>query len=370
LRLCFISNPNTAHTRRWVSWFAEHGHQVCLIADNKLQEPWPGLQVYDLAARVSIPVLKYLIWEVWTRQIIRRWQPDILHAHRVSSAGWLGAFAGFDPFVVTPWGSDLYQHPNRSWMARRLAFYVLRRANMVTADSEDLRQQAIRFGADPGQAHIVQWGVDLELFNLEGDTTRLREWLGIGDAPVVLSPRGVTPLYNLDVIVAAIPRVRAVIPDTIFVLRDYNTEPACKASLEALIARLGVQEGVRWLGRLDRWEETADTYRLADVVASVPSSDGTPVSVLESMACGVPPVVSDLPSLREWITDGENGLLVPVGDVEALAEAIVYLLQNPQKRAEFRQQNLSLIQERANHQAEMAKMEALYYTLLESVSTQ
>jgi glycosyltransferase involved in cell wall biosynthesis len=74
--------------------------------------------------------------------------------------------------------------------------------------------------------------------------------------------------------------------------------------------------------------------------------------------------------IERGIADGKNDLLVPVGDVEALAEAIVYLLQNPQKRAEFRQQNLSLIQERANHQAEMAKMEALYYTLLESVSTQ
>lgn len=362
MNLCFISNPNSTHTRRWVSWFARRGHRVCLIADDPLRDAWPEVEVFDLPERVNVPVMRYLPWEIWTRRIIRHWQPDILHAHRVSSAGWLGAFSGFHPFVVTPWGSDLYQHPYRSRLARWLARYTLRRADLVTADSEDLRRQAIFLGANPAKTHLVQWGVDLALFN-PGDASPLRAELGIGEGPVVLSPRAVKPIYNLDTIVSAIPRVRAAIPPVIFVLRDYGTDAGYKAKIQALIGEFGVADAVRWLGRIEPWERNADTYRMASVAVSVPDSDGTPVSVLEAMACGLPVIAGDLPSLREWITPGENGLLVPVRDARALADAILALLNDPARRAVFAQRGLETVRQRASHQIEMEKMEALYASL-------
>jgi len=364
VRLCFISNPNSTHTRRWVDWFIKQGHQVCLIADDLLLYPWSGLTIYRLPERLNTPVLRYLFWVIWTRHIVRDWEPDILHAHRVSSAGWLGSFTGYHPFVVTPWGSDLYQHPYRSWIVKRLAFFVLKQADMITADSEDLRQQAIRFGAVSDNTYLVQWGVDLNLFNPEGNTHLILNQLGIGDAPVVLSPRGVNPVYNLDIIIKAIPRVRDAIPDVVFVLRDYNTDQAYKQKLLKLIEVLGVARSVRWIERIEPWEYVADLYRMADLVVSVPSSDGTPVSVLEAMACGIPVIVSDLASLREWIKPDENGLLIPVRDATALAEAIIQLLKNPKQQTQFRDLNLQLIREKADHQKEMAKVERLYSRLL------
>ncbi len=365
MRLCFISNPNSTHTRRWVDWFIKQGHQVCLIADDLLLYPWSGLTIYRLPERLNIPVLRYLFWVIWTRHIVRDWEPDILHAHRVSSAGWLGSFTGYHPFVVTPWGSDLYQHPYRSWIVKRLAFFVLKQADMITADSEDLRQQAIRFGAVSDNTYLVQWGVDLTLFNPEGNNHLIRNQLGIGDAPVVLSPRGVNPVYNLDIIIKAIPRVRDAIPDVVFVLRDYNTDQAYKEKLLKLIEVLGVARSIRWIERIEPWESVADLYRMADLVVSVPSSDGTPVSVLEAMACGVPVIVSRLPSLLEWIDDGGNGRLVPVREAGSLAEVIIQLLRDAPLREQFASRGIRLVHERADHQSEMAKMEKLYAGLIE-----
>ena len=363
MRLLFISNPNNIHTRRWVGWFARQGHEVGIIGDTRLAEPWPGVELFDLPARCAAPALRWPAWALWTRQIVRQWRPDVLHAHRVSSAGWLAAASGFHPLVVTPWGTDLYQHPQRSRLARWLAGYTLRRADLVTADSEDLRQQAMRFGAAPERSHVVQWGVDTTIFQ-PGDAAAWRQRLALGAGPVILSPRGVHPIYNLDSIVAALPAVRARFPLATLVLRDYNTDGATKARLEAQIAELGLQEAVRWVGPLPRYEDAAGLYRLADVAVSVPSSDGTPVSVLEAMACGAPVVASDLPSLREWIRPGENGLLAPVRDVQALAQAIISLLADPQRRADFGQRNLEIIRQRADHDLEMGKMEALYAGLV------
>ena len=360
MKLCYIANPNSVHTRRWLNWFASRGHKVSLIADTPLLEPWPAIQVYDLPARLNLKIVRFFPWTVWSKQILQELEPDVLHAHRVNSAGWLSVFTGFHPMVVTPWGTDLYQLPNQSFTARWLATYVLKNADFVTADSQDLIQQAIKYGANPGISEVIQWGVDLKIFFPADKNPELQKRLKVGNHPVLLSPRAVKPIYNLETIIKAIPEVRRDLPETIFIFRDYNTDPNYKDRLLMLIDRLGVRESVRWFGELERWEECVEIYRLADIIISVPISDGTPVSVLESMACGIPVIASDLPSLREWIKNGENGILVPTRDEQVLADAIIKLLKDANKRADIRNRNIDLIRLRANPQIEMEKMETIY----------
>jgi glycosyltransferase involved in cell wall biosynthesis len=220
LKLCFISHPDSPHTRRWLNWFIRRGHEVCLLADVPQRQPWPEAQVINLPSIINARVIKYVIWEIYIRQFLDRWRPDILHAHRVSSAGWLGAFSGFHPFVVTPWGSDLYQHPQRSRLARWLAFYTLRHADLVTANSQALSKQAILFGALPERTHLIRWGVDFERVHPLRNRDSQKKILGISDNPVILSPRALRPIYNIDILIEAMPRVLSVIPHVILVLRD------------------------------------------------------------------------------------------------------------------------------------------------------
>lgn len=364
MRICFISHPDSTHTRRWVGWFQRHGHQVWLIADYPQCEPWSGMTIYNWTSRYNTPVLKYWLWAQQTRKLLQQIKPDILHAHRVSRAGWVAASTGFHPLVVTPWGSDLYLQPSRSVIARRLANLVLHRADLVTADSQDLCSLAVKMGANRSATHLIQWGVDTTLFNPNGNPAVGRERYRIQGSPVILSPRGMSPIYNIDILVTAFAQVRAKIPEAVLVLRDYNTNPVYKEKIITMIDRLNLSSAVVWVGLLEPWEQTVDLYRAANLVISLASSDGTPVSVLEAMACGIPVIASDLPSIREWITPENNGLLVSPRDEHSLASAIVRLLSNPALMASFSQQNLHLIKERADHETEMRKMEQLYTALL------
>jgi len=364
MRLCFISNPNSTHTRRWVSWFAKRGHTVCLVADVPLQEPWSEVPVIDLSKIIYAPIIRFPIWAIWLRRFLHQWHPDILHAHRVNSAGWLGAASGFHPLVITPWGTDLYQLPQHSRTTRWLAYYVLRRADLVTADAQDLLQTASHYGANPAYLHLVQWGVDLSHFHPGPANASLRAELGLGAGPVILSPRGVNPIYNLEIIIQALPEVIATLPGVMLILRDYNTDPVYKRRLEELIISLDLAAVVRWIGRIDPYERMADIYRLADVVVSVPTSDSTPVSILEALACGIPVITTDLPALREWLVPGESGLMVSQRDPHELATALCQMLTNIELADRLRKIGPTIIETRANHQLEMEKMEALYQTLL------
>lgn len=364
MKICFISNPDSSYTRRWINWFTRRGYEVLLLADTPNNLPWPEVKIVPLVGGGLPAPLKYLVWGLAVRRVLRDFQPQILHAHRVSPAGWIAALSGFHPMVVTPWGSDLYQQPQNARLAAWLARQVLERADLVTADSQDLCNTAIHYGASPPKTHLVMWGIDTSLFYPGEGAKEIVPDVMPGTGPIILSPRAMKPIYNIDVIIETIPAVRATLPAAIYLLRDYNRDPVYKTALERKIQETGAQDAVRWIGRVEPWERIAEIYRLADLVISIASSDGTPGSVLEAMACGVPVIASDLPSLREWILPGENGLLVPPRDPDSLTRAILDLWGDNQMRSRFIQHNRVMVKRRADHDQEMQKMEKLYKELV------
>jgi glycosyltransferase involved in cell wall biosynthesis len=110
-------------------------------------------------------------------------------------------------------------------------------------------------------------------------------------------------------------------------------------------------------------EAIAAELKSADLYVSTSRSDSTSVSLLEAMACGVPPVVTDIEANREWITDGENGLLFPVGDSKTLAEAVIRMLTDETLAAGAREINLRLIREKALWKDNMQKIETEFTRL-------
>ena len=130
MRLCIIANPNSIHTQRWVRYFAGRGHDVHLIGDKPLTIPPPeGITLHDLTRQTNARKLRYVVWARAVRKLVREIRPDVLHAHQVASAGWLGAASGWHPFLVTSWGSDLLLGARRSLVQRQLARWVLARAD-------------------------------------------------------------------------------------------------------------------------------------------------------------------------------------------------------------------------------------------------
>jgi len=104
----------------------------------------------------------------------------------------------------------------------------------------------------------------------------------------------------------------------------------------------------------------AQLFRRAMVAVSPSEHDGTPNTLLEAMACGCFPVAGDIESVREWLVDGENALLVNPADPQVLAAAIIRALDDAGLRRSAAEHNQTLVAERAEHGRVMAEAENLY----------
>jgi glycosyltransferase involved in cell wall biosynthesis len=360
LRLCFVGWADHVHVERWAGYFSRIGHDVTVLNHGERPGRYPaGVRQYRVgfesrSARWRQLRLRSLFWQL---------RPDVVHVHWAHFAhdvvqAWRG------PVVVTAWGSDIYRQGDFAAATYERTLATLARVAAITCDSDDLanRIEAVVASA-PGHVHVIQWGVDTDLFHPGGGDSGLRAALDLGDRPVVLSARNFTPLYNQETVVRAFRRVADVRPDTAFVFKDYHGDQEYRGKVLALADELGIGHSVRVMDAIP-YEEMPSLYQLARVSVSVPFSDATPMSLLEAMACGSLPVCSDLPSVREWIVDGVNGYLVRPDDPDTLAARIVALLQAD--ASGMMRENRRVVEERASQHVHMARALALYRAVLES----
>lgn len=359
MRIAYIGDGESVHNHFMVDWFLRKGHEVLFLTDTPERFPFPEVQ-QSIAPRHGGGPLRHLYAAFRTRQWIRRWKPDIVHAHNVTGYGYWGALSGFSPLVMTAWGSDLLIHSRQNALIRWLVSYCLRKADLITGDAEDLCQLARTLSGRQVETRLLQWGVDLELFSHKPDE-EFREDLRGDSEWVFLSTRRLRTIYNIDVILRAFSKALPSLPPSRLVVVGDDTQ---KKELENLAAVLSLTNNVLFTGWLPR-EKVIETLCASDVFLSVPSSDSTALSLLEAFAAGLPVIASDLPANREWIEPGQGGILIPPGDETLLANAMVELVRHPIRMQEWGKRNRRLVEERGNRQTEMLKLENWYRELIQ-----
>jgi len=172
----------------------------------------------------------------------------------------------------------------------------------------------------------------------------------------VVSNRNLHALYNVSSFVQAIPHVLKKDSSMRFLIAGEGPE---REWLESKVNDLNIGPFVSFLGAVPH-VGMSSLLRAADIYVSTSTSDGTSVSLLEAMAAGAFPVVTNIDSNQRWISDGRNGFLVPVGDEAALAERIVQAGKNRELREEARRRNVEIIEERAEEKRNTMKTVRIY----------
>lgn len=298
-------------------------------------------------------------------RMIRHREIDLVHTHLFLDRllGGLAAWLVGRPTVTTLHtggeGQDLRgRHRledllSRRWTRRYLA--VSETVAVFQAQNRHLPSDRIE---------VVHSGIELEPFTApipEGRLRALRSELHLGpEGPVLVHVGRLAREKGQRHLLPMMAKVLDPYPEATLLLVGEGDE---RAWIESTARDLGIQRSVCLAGRRS---DIASILALADLFL-FPSEpgEGLGLALLEAMAAGKPVVASRLPALAEVVEDGRSGVLVPPGDAEALAQAVLALLERPELRERLGRAGRKIVEQRFDAERAVARLAEIYRTVLQ-----
>ena len=310
MKVLMVADARSIHTRRWAVALKARGVDIVLFSFYPSPDDFFALQgiplyEFNLFTYKSSKGLRAAVGAVmmhrkavsYLKRVIRSESPDILHAHYATSFGFIAALTGFHPFIISVWGSDVYEFPDLSFFNKKSVQFIFRRADRVLSTSHVMAKRTATYTSKP--IYVTPFGVDTELFRrYEKDERNGRFIVG--------NVKTLSPKYGIDVLIRAFK-----------VLVDRNPD------LDTLLVIVG--EG-------PSRGEYESYYNSFSVSVSLSHSESFGVVAVEAMSCGCPVVVSDADGFTEVVEDGATGFIVPRGNPEAAADALQKFIDVPDVR--------------------------------------
>lgn len=386
MKIAFIADGRSDHARRWISYFAP----ICevLLITPFVCAPLPGVSILTLSGRfrLSDQLLtgstqsrkrsKFITWiinrtlrnnfsnKLWgilkltdlmaqvreTRASLKKFRPDIVHALRVQNEGYLAAFSRTGDYFVSSWGSDFIDTAKNSFIHRQLTKYTLKHAKQFMADCERDIFLATKFSLPksvPRHVFPGNGGVDSDIFYPPAV---------LCNTPTILYCRGMSRITRIDTLLDGFKLLQTRSHSTahLTILTPVSTH---KQFMESIIRREIDLTSITLRDFVDPLE-LAQIMREHTVFVSPMMSDGVPNSMLEAMACGMVPVMSDLESVREYVTNGINGFIFDPKSPESLYMSLQQALEATE--SSFRAENVQLILSRCDYKNCLSRVMNIY----------
>lgn len=319
MKVVYFSLDYSPHDHRFLSALVQTGHEVFYV---RLQRG--PRQVEDRPIPAGI---EQVLWSGgqgefrWRdlprrvldfRRLIRRIKPDLIHAGPLQTCAFIAVLSGFRPILAMSWGFDLMDDVHKSKWMEWITRYTLKRSTFFTSDANVTRDKAVGYGMRPDHTVVFPWGVDLSHFAPDSGARPPRAF-------TVFCNRSWEPRYGVDVLARAFVKVARQDSSVELLLLGGGSQGQV---IRQILQSGGVLDRVSMPGQvtqkdLPRW------YHMADLYISPSHVDGSSVSLMEALACGLPSLVSDIPANREWVTENGNGWLFPDGNADVLAAKIL-----------------------------------------------
>lgn len=356
MRICYIALGTFTHIGPYIDYFKEAGHDVNFICLSP--SPDRGVPTYNVGLgggySENAGKWKYPISMLRARRLTKKLKPDIVHAHYATSCGLTAMVCGFHPTIVTVHGSDLTMGIKfRIW--RPLLKKIFECSDCVNTVSEDLQDMVVSLGIRPDKVKALTPGIDTEKFSFV-ERTALNPAQGLR----FVCTRRLEPVFDHQTIIGALVRLK---DKGIKFQMTFVGDGSLLDTLKRQTSHVGLDDSVTFIGPVHN-DDLLEVLARHDVYLSASLWDGTSLSLLEAMARGLFPIVSDIKANSAWLNHNANGLLHKVGDADDLAKCIMQLYGNPRLAAQAAVRNRERVVEHGNRKTNMKRLETIYQELI------
>jgi glycosyltransferase involved in cell wall biosynthesis len=357
MRIIYFSIDYSPHDHRFLSALSESEHQVYYV---RLQRGPRQTESRPVPENVEIvqwaggqkpfewrDLPKYVLD---FRRLVRKIKPDLIHAGPIQTCAFIAVLSGFRPILTMSWGFDLMKDIYRGRWWQFATRYTLERSTYFTSDAFVTRDKAVEYGMNPEKTVVFPWGVDLKHFapNPESRVTN--------NGFTVFCNRSWEPNYGVDVLARAFVKVAQQRPEVSLMLLAGGSQAHV---IRQILLSGGVEDRVAFPGQIANLD-LPRFYHQADLYVSPSHVDGSSVSLMEALACGLPCLVSDIPANKEWVREGENGWLFKDGDHHELAAKILKAIDQRVQLPEIGQNARAVAEERADWTKNFQKLMQAY----------
>lgn len=358
MKIAFFANPDSAHDVKWINRLATV-HDVVVICGAR--EPSgsigldPGIRVESLLSAYSVMHVNQTRRQAkQVHALCAAFRPDIVHSmYAVPNAIW-GDSVSSGNHVITTRGSDLLidlvetlAHPKS--LAQLFSFPILRyrvvsairRAAYVTSTSVRQRHIAAQIRGSLVATEVIRTGVDPSVFTCAAKDA-------CGDPFILLSPRSMKPLYNIDLLVTAVASLARAGLARRVILRLIDDHPGSEYAhmIRELVQVEGIAQDVEFLPQMDEAQMRLH-YEMADAVIMTPRSDGTPVSAIEAMLMRRPLIVGNLDYDADLFS-GSTVWKVPSFSPKDVSDTLAQVIGQKEQRQAKVQRAYEAAQQHAN----------------------
>ena len=390
LRILIISDSQSIHTFRMVDLLSRMGHFVYLVCYLDPKFNYNSLQnvnFFNLSSyRLKVKKLYYFFlhfiqftlgnlskkfqgllqlekYSVKLKEIIDDIGPDLVHGFFLTNRGFLSARSGFSPSISTAMGSDVLIESKSSPMSSWIVKYSLYHSDLITCTSNSVKRSIARMGIPSEKIVSIPRGVDLNRFSTDSSTVPSdNRKMESFETPTLIMTRNFYAVYGVEYFLKSLPEVVKKFPQLkVFLLGD----GPLRERLFRLSSELQIRDNIHFAGYVNE-TRLGEYLSSADIYISTSLSDGSSVSLLEAMASGLPAIVTDVDSNREWIKDGVNGYIIPKRESVILSARIIQLIGNPRLRVSMGSRNKDIIRQKGDMKKNLQILEQYYFRLMNS----
>jgi glycosyltransferase involved in cell wall biosynthesis len=361
-KILLLADVNSSHTRKWAEGLAANGFEIGVFSFRPCQGDWlkrnPGILFFtgpgignSTFHEGAVKKAAYLKMLPALKRSIKGFAPDILHAHYASSYGLLGRLSRFHPYIISCWGSDVMDFPNRGLVQRVLLKGNLEKADRVLATSPTIEEYIHK--VVQRDVLITPFGINLQKF-FPQETAHPFEKGSL----VIGTIKSLEKVYCIDVLIAAFAEVLKHLPHSRLLLVGEGTE---RQPLEQQCLDLGISDKVLFKGSVEH-EEIPRYHNMIDIFVNVSAYESFGVSVLEAMACGKAVIVTNTGGLAEIIENESEGAKIDVGDKKSLIKQVIRLA-DPVIRKQMGIQARQKVERRYDWKENIKEMISVYNSL-------